>query len=73
MNEAHQPGLSIDERKEPVELRRKNRPLERAIEILNRTNALHSAPDRERRPKWAPARLGASLQCSECSEKVNRG
>lgn len=55
MNEAHQPGLSTDERKEPVELRRKNRPLERAIEILNRTNALH----RERPLKWALARLGA--------------
>ena len=35
----HKPGLSTDERKELVELRRKNRVLEMEIEILKRASA----------------------------------
>ena len=39
IDEGHKPGLSSDERKELVELRRKNRVLETEIEILKRASA----------------------------------
>jgi transposase len=39
VDEGHKPGLSTDERKELVELRRKNRVLGMEIEILKRASA----------------------------------
>jgi transposase-like protein len=39
VGEGHKPGLSTDERKELVELRRKNRVLEVEIEIVKRASA----------------------------------
>ena len=39
VDEGHKPGMSTDERKELVELRRKNRVLEMEIEILKRASA----------------------------------
>jgi transposase-like protein len=39
VDEGHKPGLSTDERKELVELRRKNRVLEMEVEILKRASA----------------------------------
>lgn len=39
VDEGHKPGVSTDERKELVELRRKNRVLEMEIEILKRASA----------------------------------
>jgi transposase-like protein len=39
VDEGHKPGLSTDERKELVALRRKNRVLEMEVEILKRASA----------------------------------
>lgn len=39
VDEGHKPGMTTDERKELVELRRKNRVLEMEIEILKRASA----------------------------------
>jgi transposase len=39
VDDGHKPGVSTDERRELVELRRKNRVLEMEIEILKRASA----------------------------------
>jgi transposase len=39
IDEGHKPGVSSDEHKELVELRRKNRVLETEVEILKRASA----------------------------------
>ena len=46
VDEGHKPGLSTDERRELVELRRKNRVLEMEVEILKRASAYFARGER---------------------------
>src|SRR4051794_6045922 len=60
IDEGHKPGLSTDERKELVELRRKNRVLEMEIEILKRAAWAIRRPDSAMRRTIAIFPIGFS-------------